>query len=41
MQSDIVKATCYGIGEMSLLVPAAREFASAESVKTVLGYINE
>jgi len=41
MQSDIAEVTCYGIGKMAFFIPAARELASMESVKAILGYINK
>ncbi|XP_077263045.1 armadillo repeat-containing protein 3-like isoform X1 [Temnothorax americanus] len=42
MQSDIAEVTCYGIAEMALLTsPAARELASTEAVKTILGLLRK
>lgn len=41
MQSDTAEVICYGIGEMALFNPAARELANTESVKTILGYVNK
>ncbi|KAG5310845.1 ARMC3 protein, partial [Acromyrmex insinuator] len=38
IQSDIVEVTCYIIGKMTLFDHAARELASTESIKTILGY---
>ncbi|KAG5326846.1 ARMC3 protein, partial [Acromyrmex heyeri] len=40
IQSDIVEVTCYIIGKMTLFDHAARELASTESIKTILGDIN-
>ncbi|XP_039312851.1 uncharacterized protein LOC120359444, partial [Solenopsis invicta] len=41
VQSDIVEASCYIIGEMTLFSPAASELANAKSVGTILDLLKK
>ncbi|KAG5317841.1 ARMC3 protein, partial [Pseudoatta argentina] len=41
IQSDIVEVTCYIIGKMTLFDHAAREFASTETIKTILDLLKK
>ncbi|XP_011706005.1 PREDICTED: armadillo repeat-containing protein 3 isoform X2 [Wasmannia auropunctata] len=41
MHIDIVEVACYGIGEMTLNSHAAKEFASTDSIKTILDILKK